>query len=504
MMRYTIWLCAALMLLVPLAAGSSWISFRNGTDNQGYADLEMPLDPMIAYKLEDSAMITATVVFDGDEGWYCTAAGRLVKFHVSNGTEVFNVSVGEGWIEASPYLTDDHLYIGSNDNWMYKVWRDNGTVVWAYETDGQIKSSAAVTDGMVYFGSYDNDVYCLYASNGTLVWNFTTCGYVHTSPAVSDGRVYFGSCDGNLYCLSAKGGKVIYNRTTEYVPSSPCVVDDLVVYGSFDSQVNAIDRIDGSVYWEFPVNSGVFSSPCTDGKRFFVGDDRGTFWAIDYDGNELWNISTNVSLKGSPSCNDTMVCFGNGAGDLYMVWSSNGTVAWKLELDGALEGSPALAPGRVIIGTDQNYVYGIGPMIDTEDPTLDVIAPVPDEVIEGTYIFRAEATDNVGVVDVTLSIDGGYERVFIKEEGTDDWTYPLFTDELDDGEHEVTVTAYDEEGNSVSETFTVEVDNDDGTTEGPFSVMLRAILIVGLALILLVCLAVAPRFLLKMRRPPRE
>ena len=62
-------------------------------------------------------------------------------------------------------------------------------------------SSPSIANGRVYIGSNDNKVYCLDAETGSLIWSYTTGAVVASSAAVVDGRVYIGSGDGKVYCF---------------------------------------------------------------------------------------------------------------------------------------------------------------------------------------------------------------------------------------------------------------------------------------------------------------
>src|SRR5260370_13445233 len=80
-------------------------------------------------------------------------------------------------------------------------------VKWKFRTERVIEawfSSPSVSDEVVYFGSDDNYLYALNASTGELKWKFKTGDVVYSSPAVADGAVYVGSHDGYLYSVYAQ------------------------------------------------------------------------------------------------------------------------------------------------------------------------------------------------------------------------------------------------------------------------------------------------------------
>jgi len=83
---------------------------------------------------------------------------------------------------------------------------------------GQGKVKPAVANGVVYIGSDDNNVYALEAETGTLLWNYTTDGVVRSSPAVENGVVYIGGNICKISALNASTGALLWNYTAGSPP----------------------------------------------------------------------------------------------------------------------------------------------------------------------------------------------------------------------------------------------------------------------------------------------
>src|SRR5262245_23652508 len=76
-------------------------------------------------------------------------------------------------------------------------------IKWAHKTNGAVRSSPAVTNDAVYFGSGDGYLYAVDIQSGQEKWCCKTEGAVHSSPAVANGVVYFTSRDNCLYAVEA-------------------------------------------------------------------------------------------------------------------------------------------------------------------------------------------------------------------------------------------------------------------------------------------------------------
>src|SRR6266567_664794 len=102
--------------------------------------------------------------------------------------------VMEAWF-SSPTVSDDIVYFGSDDSYLYALNAVTGELKWKFKTGDVVYSSPAVADGAVYVGSHDSYLYAVDMNTGKERWKFKTGNRVYSSPVVSDATVYFGSAD---------------------------------------------------------------------------------------------------------------------------------------------------------------------------------------------------------------------------------------------------------------------------------------------------------------------
>jgi outer membrane protein assembly factor BamB len=122
-------------------------------------------------------------------------------FNVKTRDPIWNTSVG-GMV-TSTAISNNIVYLGSNDQNIHALNITNGTSIWDYNTQAQIFSSPTISDNILVVGSNDNKTYILNISTGAHIWNYTTGGEVSSSPSIADGIVYIGSDDGKIYAFSA-------------------------------------------------------------------------------------------------------------------------------------------------------------------------------------------------------------------------------------------------------------------------------------------------------------
>ena len=113
---------------------------------------------------------------------------------------LWGIRLARGATASSPLVTDDSVYIGSN-NKLIAVDTQKREIRWEFETGGIVRSSPVMAGSAVIVGSEDGRLYAVDSTTGEKLWDFATGGKITSSPAVADGVVYVGSHDGNLYAI---------------------------------------------------------------------------------------------------------------------------------------------------------------------------------------------------------------------------------------------------------------------------------------------------------------
>jgi hypothetical protein len=101
---------------------------------------------------------------------------------------------------------------------------------------------------------------------------------------------------------------------------------------------------------------------------------------------------------------------------------------------------------------------------DTQAPTVSLTTPAGGATVNGTVSVAAAASDDTGVSNVELLVDGAVAG----SDSASPYTWPWDTTNLPDGTHTLAARAYDAAGNvGSSSTITVTVSNAAPTSDGP-------------------------------------
>jgi outer membrane protein assembly factor BamB len=257
-------------------------------------------------------------------------------------------------ISSSPAVSHGRVYVGSWDWSIYCFEMDSGNLVWKYSTSSEITSSPAVVNGKVYVGSQDTYLYCLDASDGSLLWDFKTGFIIETSPTIVNDLVFFSSSDGSLYCLNTEDGSLVWEyETNSAFVSSPAVFNEKIYVGIVNGDFICLNSITGDHLWTFSTTSGIYSSPTLDdGKIYFGANDYNIYCLDANDGSFIWSYNAQCEVHSSPSIAYGSLYIGTSDGRMLCLDKDTGDLLWSYVINGSVESSPGVADGNVYFVTD--------------------------------------------------------------------------------------------------------------------------------------------------------
>jgi outer membrane protein assembly factor BamB len=175
-----------------------------------------------------------------------------------------------GVVFSSPVVSENTVYVGSNDSCLYALNSSDGQLKWKFKTGGTVSSSALVYQETVYFVSFDGNLYALDAKTGQKKWNYSggpekqyTNHGIHglqpknemmadpwdmylSSPAIYKNKVFFGSGNGKFFAVDARTGKEVWNyASSDVIHSSPAIYEDMVIFGGWDTYLHALNTETG-------------------------------------------------------------------------------------------------------------------------------------------------------------------------------------------------------------------------------------------------------------------
>ena len=296
-----------------------------------------------------------------------------------------------GPIDSSPLIEGDKVIFGSYDGYLYALNISDGQVIWKFNAGYEIWGSPAYSDECIYIGSISSTkffgkMYCIWLNNGTERWNKSTNQFelsngIYSTPVVFEGKVIFGSEDSLVYCLNSSTGDLIWKfKTTGYIYSSAAVNNDKVFISSLEEQ-------DDGVLYALPLNDPYPDKVITSSEVLWK------FKTHDYDGGSSPMVST---TSGKVVIGSNAGSAG-GEGMVFCLDERTGEEIWNITLDGDVHGSPLIALNRIYIGSLDGYMYCLGGDINPQDLIqikINISIPV-------TSILAGHAIENITFTALT-------------------------------------------------------------------------------------------------------
>jgi outer membrane protein assembly factor BamB len=123
--------------------------------------------------------------------------------------------------------------------------------------------------------------------------------------------------------------------------------------------VTALDQKTGRMRWHRVLSSSSESSPLVVKGRVFVGSQAGTVYALSAGGGRvLWTRQAGAPVKTALAYAKGRLYFGDYGGSVTAV-RLNGSVVWRTGGLGEIYATPAVAFGRVYVGSKSGSVYAL-------------------------------------------------------------------------------------------------------------------------------------------------
>ncbi len=346
------------------APAENWSQFRGNHQLTGVSQSNVPatLKPLWTYEagesIESSAAIIGGTVFVGSQ------KGEVVALSLDNGSVYWKYSTGAPIGESSPAYSDGAIFIGDLGGTLHAINARNGSRFWAVKLGSEIKSSPVVYGDRILIGSYDEHLYCVSNRDGSVLWKFKTNGPVHSTPGIASGLAFIAGCDEVFRAIRISDGKEVFSVASgAYTGASPALRSGMAYYGTFDNEVLGVSLGQKQVTWRYEHPQRKFpyySSAAVTTSRVVLGGRDKLVHGLTLSGKAAWTFATRARVESSPAIASGRVYVGSNDGRFYVLSLTNGAKLWEFNAGAPLSASPAIANGRVVIGSQDGRLYCFG------------------------------------------------------------------------------------------------------------------------------------------------
>ena len=137
----------------------------------------------------------------------------------------------------------------------------------------------------------------------------------------------------------------------EYEPSDASLRPDF----SVNKEYKNVKRV-----WHKALKGGIYSTPVTDGKNLYIGDDIGVMYSLDIKkGTTNWTFDTGMRIVGAPAVSEGVVVFGSANYNIYGLDANTGKEIWHVTTNQAVMGATTIYEGISYIGGGDGRMFAI-------------------------------------------------------------------------------------------------------------------------------------------------
>lgn len=349
-----------------IATPVNWPFFRGDWAGRGYvgeSKLPEQLDILWEY-WEPKTSYESSPVVVGQRVVVADLDGMVRCLDLSDKSLIWKTPTKFGFI-ASPSIQDDRIFIGDLDGTFRCLRLEDGQIEWEFQANAQIDSAANFHGPNVLFGSQDSNLYCLNQKDGTLVWKHQTDDQIRCSIVVDGERTAVAGCDAMLHVINVSDGSGLAKiEVSSQSASAPAMVGDRAYVGLESGEFICADMKEGKILWTWSDEqreAAIRGCAATNDKVAIFGNRGNRINCLDLEtGNPVWQISTKRRIDGSVVIVGDRAYVGDVQGNLLTISVSDGTILQTIELDGGIVGGPCVVGDKLLVATQEGYVYCLG------------------------------------------------------------------------------------------------------------------------------------------------
>jgi outer membrane protein assembly factor BamB len=314
------------------------------------------------------------------EGLHQVKDGRITCLDVTRGGAVLWSYRTKSHVESTACIAHGRAVIGAGDDGYYcfRLEPDAGgspVLLWHLPGDKypDAESNPIEHEGRVYLGLGlgGQALVCVDAVSGRELWRVATPFPVFSPPAIARGKIFVGMGNGD-FIFSAEELLARQIETRRGAGSSEAHIAELTKEWKTHGEVWCIDLATHRVEWRFQTDRAVLGAVAAGDDRIFFGTRGGTVYSVGFDGRQIGTWNAHAPLLASLALTASHVYAAAENGRIFALDRSTLQPAWESALGsaGTHLSSPAVARGRIYVGTPEDGFLCLGQPASTTAPPL--------------------------------------------------------------------------------------------------------------------------------------
>lgn len=326
---------------------------------------------------------------------FAVSAKSVVALDMTNGEELWKTSLPGGLREA-PGFQEDLVFVGTDDGTLWVLDSDDGTPLAKAILDGPIGSKPAFEHQTLLIGTFGGSVYAFDPQNRDELKKA-----IDALPAATPEEVQDEGETPEEDGPKEEGQEV--DTKEEDIPrnldvpeleprwrartSGPIVapitshLDDILI-ASTDGRAYALSMADGTRTWTWEGTRQLRNSIVFSDGLFFVASDDGNLHALTTKGTVQWSAPTLGAINSSPVIWNGLVIVSNSLGRVTAFDSKSGVEKWQFQVPAGIKHEPVLVAEHLALVDLKGQLHLIEPAegkLDTSRALADFGPLIPTE-----------------------------------------------------------------------------------------------------------------------------
>lgn len=265
---------------------------------------------------------------------------------------------------------------------------------WHHSLDQDSIRSLSLSEDVLFAETNSRMLYAFDRTTGVPMWMYTVEEPVDFQPEVHGDKVYLVSM-GMLHILHKKTGEPVAKKELKFAPSSRlCPTDSYLYAGGWDSFLYALDTKTGDMVWRHRIDGYIEGQPVEAGGVVFVAGTDNRVYAINAQSGQRQTVDDSRTARmggrkrkwGTDGYYSTraanvapvavidkpeLMYIGSRDYNCYCLNRSDGSLQWKNECQGEINGAPSVLGTSIYITADNTMA---------QDSTLYRIDGITGEV----------------------------------------------------------------------------------------------------------------------------
>lgn len=201
----------------------------------------------------------------------------------------------------------------------------------------------------------------IYAQEAKKLWSYNFTSEIASQPVYYDQKLYFTTLDGYAYCLDGNGNQVWKNKTDGPISASPYIRNKILYIGNQNGTFQAIDADYGFLRWKKSLNEKIDKQASFYEGNVYINTALQTAFSFNaISGQKNWKRLTNGRILSSPKILNGLLFIPSEEGMLLVVDAKHGPVKWSKDMTFTDNGSPlTFFNEKIIIVSKNNKIISL-------------------------------------------------------------------------------------------------------------------------------------------------